>query len=106
MPAVEKNSLDLIDAALASLGATGCHGENGDDCVSLDSASIKALAKRLLPLVDRLDPRKKLVICKRYGIGGEDAVTLQAVGDELNRTRERVRQIQNAGLADLQKLLN
>jgi len=72
-------------------------GGHGDGTVGL--------AKRLVPLLDDLDGRKRAVITQRYGLNGESRKTLQAIGDELGRTRERVRQIQNMGLAMLQKML-
>ena len=43
------------------------------------------------------------VIIKRYGLDGEDAMTLEEVGKLLHVTRERIRQIEHRAIARLQK---
>jgi len=43
-------------------------------------------------------PRSREIIAKRFGIGEESPLTLQAIGDEYEITRERVRQIVQSGL--------
>ncbi len=48
-------------------------------------------------LVD-LPSRSRDIVAKRFGIGEEKPLTLQAIGDEYDITRERVRQIVQAGL--------
>ena len=42
--------------------------------------------------------RSREIIAKRFGIGEESPLTLQAIGDEYDITRERVRQIVQSGL--------
>ncbi|HIP50189.1 MAG TPA: hypothetical protein EYG99_01940 [Candidatus Pacebacteria bacterium] len=42
--------------------------------------------------------RSREIIAKRFGIGEEAPLTLQAIGDEYDITRERVRQIVQSGL--------
>ena len=46
-----------------------------------------------------LSPRQREVIEGRFGLKGGKAETLAAIGDRMGITRERVRQIENAGLA-------
>ena len=41
-----------------------------------------------------LNPREKEVIIKRFGLNGQDEMTLESVGKDLNVTRERTRQIE------------
>jgi predicted Zn-ribbon and HTH transcriptional regulator len=48
-------------------------------------------------LVD-LPSRSQEIVAKRFGIGEEKPLTLQAIGDEYGITRERVRQIVQSGL--------
>ena len=42
-----------------------------------------------------------MVITLRYGLNGDNPKTLQAIGLKLNRTRERIRQIQDTALTQL-----
>jgi RNA polymerase primary sigma factor len=44
------------------------------------------------------------VIELRYGLGGQNPCTLEEVGRTFNITRERVRQIENRSLKELQYL--
>jgi DNA-directed RNA polymerase delta subunit len=50
-------------------------------------------------LFNELPTRKRQVLEKRFGIEGGVPLTLQAIGDEIGITRERVRQIENDALA-------
>jgi len=53
--------------------------------------------------VARLPNRLAYVIQAYYGLGGQEAHTLQTIGDELGVTRERVRQLRNEGLVWLRQ---
>jgi len=59
----------------------------------------------LAKAISSLTEREALVICKRFGIGGGNGETLEAVGCELNVTRERVRQIEAKALRKLYRFL-
>jgi len=48
-----------------------------------------------------LDDREQLIMRKRFGFDGEDAYVLQQIGEELNISRERVRQIEAQALRKL-----
>jgi RNA polymerase primary sigma factor len=61
--------------------------------------------RQVLRLVDRLEPREASVLRLRFGLGGEEPLTLQQVGDQLGLTRERVRQIERQALAQLAQCL-
>jgi hypothetical protein len=61
----------------------------------------KAVVKRLLNV---LPERAQAVLVSRYGLGANTApVTLEAIGQEYDITRERVRQIENYALATIRK---
>ncbi len=61
----------------------------------------KQVTKRL---VNALQSRAKEVIINRYGLSAESKrMTLEAIGDMYSITRERVRQIENAALANIRK---
>jgi len=51
--------------------------------------------------VAQLSEKQRLVIERRYGFNGQEVSTLADLANELGVTRERVRQIQNAALAQL-----
>lgn len=53
--------------------------------------------------VGGLDQRHRIVIERRYGLGGRDMATLETLAEELGLTRERVRQIQMEALVQLRK---
>ena len=57
--------------------------------------------KDLTALVDDLPDRERTVIRLRFGLSGEEALTLEAVGRQLGLSRARVRQIEGVGLKKL-----
>jgi len=68
----------------------------------LHNTEIEAWVRHWL---DELGDRQRLVIERRYGLGGRDAATLEDVARELGVTRERVRQIQAEALDKLRARL-
>ena len=60
---------------------------------------------RLVSLLDELDEREQLILSMRFGLDGEKPKTLEEVSQEIGRTRERVRQIQNQALTKLKVIL-
>ena len=61
--------------------------------------------ERLRELIDQLDEREAAVLKLRFGLDGQPPKTLEDVSQQVGRTRERVRQIQNHALAKLKHLL-
>lgn len=53
--------------------------------------------------VAQLTERQRLVVERRYGLGGHDTATLEDIARDLGLTRERVRQIQMEALSKLRK---
>ncbi len=60
---------------------------------------------RLLDLLDKLDCRERRILEMRFGLRGSRPLTLEEVSQQIGRTRERVRQIQNQALNKLKQLL-
>ena len=60
---------------------------------------------RLMDLLDKLDVRERRILEMRFGLKGSRPLTLEEVSQEIGRTRERVRQIQNQALTKLKQLL-
>ena len=61
----------------------------------------KESVRYLVSLLDELDPRERNVIRLRYGLDGNRPRTLDEISLLLNRSRERVRQIQKLALDKL-----
>lgn len=59
----------------------------------------------LTGLLDDLPEHERTVIRLRFGLNGEEALTLEAVARQLGLSRERVRQIEGVGLKKLRALL-
>jgi len=53
----------------------------------------------------QLSPRQRTVIERRFGLNGQEVLTLEQLSEELDLTRERVRQIQLEALAQLRLIL-
>ena len=51
--------------------------------------------------INELKEQKKIVLVKRFGWNGDNPKTLQEVGEEMNLTRERIRQIEAKALLEL-----
>lgn len=55
--------------------------------------------------LDQLEKREREILIYRYGLRGRKPETLELVGKRFKVTRERVRQIQNAALRKLRRML-
>ncbi len=53
----------------------------------------------------QLKPKQRMVVQRRFGLGGYEPATLEEIGAELQLTRERVRQIQLEALKRLRGIL-
>jgi RNA polymerase primary sigma factor len=61
----------------------------------------KALRANVEEALSTLKPREAMILRLYYGLDGEDAMTLEQIGEQLGVTRERVRQIKERALARL-----
>jgi RNA polymerase nonessential primary-like sigma factor len=64
-----------------------------------------SMKKNITTCVFELPEKQREVICRRYGICGYEQATLEQIAQELEVTRERVRQIQMDGLKKLKVIL-
>jgi RNA polymerase nonessential primary-like sigma factor len=71
-----------------------------DELIQQDS-----MKQNVTRCVFELPERYRDVICRRYGICGYEEATLEQVAQEMDVTRERVRQIQIEGLKKLKAIL-
>jgi len=99
---------------IVSVVEQGFHHDSSEDNSSLEEAvednkigdigSDEELA-RAVELLDQIDPREAEVLKLRFGLTGEEPLTLKQIGERLDLTRERVRQLQRSALAQLNELM-
>jgi len=61
---------------------------------------------KVLKLLDEIDPREANVLKLHYGLDGCRPLTLKQIGEKLDLTRERIRQIQRDALTKLYEYMN
>ncbi|MBC7004517.1 RNA polymerase sigma factor RpoS [Photobacterium sp. BZF1] len=69
----------------------------------LDKQDISKLA---IAMLESLNERDREILCRRFGLLGYEAQTLQQVADEVGLTRERIRQLQVSSLKKLKNTLS
>jgi RNA polymerase primary sigma factor len=60
---------------------------------------------KALKSLEKIDEREAQVLKLRFGLTGNQPLTLKQIGKKLKLTRERIRQIQRSALANLQELM-
>lgn len=75
--------------------------DNGPDA-KIDKDDIQKLT---LTMLEGLNPRDREILCRRFGLMGYEAQTLQQVAEEVGLTRERIRQLQVSSLNKLKNVL-
>jgi RNA polymerase sigma factor (sigma-70 family) len=61
---------------------------------------------KAVKMLDKLGEREAEVLKLRFGINGNEPLTLKEIGVKLELTRERVRQLQQSALKQLNELMN
>jgi RNA polymerase primary sigma factor len=62
----------------------------------------KDMLEEVEGLLHLLDDRERMIIDLRFGLDGQEAKTLEEVGETLGVTRERIRQLQNVALQNFE----
>jgi RNA polymerase primary sigma factor len=73
----------------------------GPDTAVMDSDELRQLGQ----LLESIDERAAKILKLRYGLEGEDPMTLKEIGQRIGLTRERVRQIEHESLARLKEAM-
>jgi RNA polymerase primary sigma factor len=86
----------------------GSLGETVEDPNAAAGTGLAAMLRAradLAGVLEDLPDRERTVVRLRFGLGGEEPMTLERIGSRLGLTRERVRQIETAALQHLRRLL-
>jgi len=79
---------------------------NKDSVVPDSELNKESFKEDLIKVLNRLNERQRAVIIMYYGLKGNQPSTLEDIGDKLNLTRERVRQIKDGALRFLKGRVN
>ena len=112
-PTAEIEHLETIRQQPLSLDSPAPEGEGSlHDTVQDPSAApgggIAAVLRAradLAGVLQDLPDTERTVVTLRFGLGGEEPMTLESIGQRLGVTRERVRQIEGSALKRLRRLL-
>ena len=97
-----------LDAPLGGENDSSTFGEVvGDENATspYDGLREKNLSTDLLAMVDSLDKREAEIIRLRFGLDGEEQLTLEQVGKRFHVTRERIRQLEYLALNKMRKAM-
>ena len=113
-PTHAREALDAVEASVSLNQAIGDgDGELGDlfgdrtaeDPIDAAGASIEQ--QRIREAVAELPERERLVLERRFGLGGHvEGTSLEQIGKELGLTRERIRQLETTALRSLGERLS
>lgn len=107
---LSKRQVQVLMKAQKATAATGAGNDEVDYTETLPDTRAIAPDHRLessedvsatLGSLEGLGDRAAMILKLRFGLDGEEPVTLQVVGERLGLTRERVRQIERESMATL-----
>jgi RNA polymerase primary sigma factor len=113
-----KRQLKLVKKAISIYNSERWTGQSDPDWSLTDvvedeqmSAPERAVTQadtlhHVLHLLDRLEERERSILKLRYGLTGDEPMTLLEIGDRLGLTRERVRQLETQALRKLSEIVD
>jgi RNA polymerase primary sigma factor len=87
----------------STMGETLVDGENVDP---EEGYVQEELEREMEAALDLLSPREKEIVTRYYGLGSTEASSLEAIGQDISLSRERVRQIRNQALAKIRQAVS
>jgi RNA polymerase primary sigma factor len=73
---------------------------------SHEAVEVHLMAEGIDDLLARLSDFEADIVRKRFGLGDQDPMTLQEIGDEYALSRERIRQIEKRALGRMRAWSN
>ena len=92
-----------LDAPVADSAETEFGETIGDERerTPFETLRDKDILAQVLPVLELLTRRERMIVDARFGLNGGEPRTLDAIGAQLGITRERVRQLQNVAIEKL-----
>ncbi len=76
---------------------------NPDELTPDDGYVTDELEQELADAMQLLTPREQDIVARYYGLGSVETASLETIGQDINLSRERVRQIRNQALAKMRQ---
>ncbi|MDP8242975.1 MAG: sigma-70 family RNA polymerase sigma factor [Candidatus Hinthialibacter antarcticus] len=67
--------------------------------------SLLSRDERLQSYIERLNDRQKFILEKRFGLEDGEPMSINEISEQLNLTRERIRQLQNEGMQAIREMI-
>ena len=74
-----------------------------EDVTPDDGYVTNELEQELADAMDLLSARERDIVARYYGLGSVETASLETIGQDINLSRERVRQIRNQALAKMRQ---
>ena len=75
-----------------------------ESIIPIDDVLVRrSFEEQLHEMLDRLDPKEKEIVKRRFGFDGKEAETLAEIGADMKLSRERIRQIEERALGKLKR---
>ncbi|CAF0692046.1 sigma-70 family RNA polymerase sigma factor [Candidatus Methylacidithermus pantelleriae] len=97
-----------LDAAIGQDEDSASLGELVKDETAEDPSEViqkENLKKTVLEVLPKLDERERKILAMRFGLEGNEEMTLEEIGKRFKVTRERIRQLQNIALKKIRREL-